>query len=53
MFDNVCIKNLSVSLNLTFVRNKKVKHYIKIKIYKFITSKFWVKSDINDYLIFI
>jgi len=39
------IRLKSVSLNFTFIKNKKVEHYIKIKIHKFIILRF--KSDIN------
>jgi len=39
--------NLSMSLSFTLVRNKKVEHYIKIKVYKFIVLMFWIESDVN------
>jgi len=41
MFSNIDnVKNLSVSLSFTLARNKKVEHYIKIKIHKFIVLRF-------------
>jgi len=43
----VGVRNLSVSLSSTFIRNEKVKHYIRIKIHKSITLKFWIESDVN------
>ena len=41
------LRNLSVSLSLTLVRNEKVEHYIRIKIHKLIVLRFWVESDVN------
>jgi len=34
------VKNLSVSLSPTLVRNEKVEHYIRIKTHKLIVYKF-------------
>jgi len=36
-----------MSLNFALTRNEKVEHYIKIKIHKLITLRFWVEIDIN------
>ena len=43
----IYLRNQSVSLSLTLVRNEKVEYYIKIKIHKPIFLKFWVESDVN------
>jgi len=43
----IFVKNSSVSLSFTVVKNEKVEHYIKIKIHKPIILKFWVKNDVN------
>jgi len=40
-------RNTSVDLSLTSVKNEKVEHYIRIKIYKFIILKFYVEIGIN------
>ena len=37
------VRNQSVSLSLTFTRNEKVEHYIRIKI----ALRFWVESGVN------
>jgi len=43
----VNVRNSSLSLSPTLVRNEKVEHYIRIKIHKPIALRFWVKSDVN------
>jgi len=37
----------SVSLSYTLTKNEKVEHYIRIKTYKLIVLRFWVKSCVN------
>jgi len=34
------VKNLSMSLSLTLVRNEKVEHYIRIKTHKLVVLRF-------------
>jgi len=46
-FREQCIKNSSVSLSPTLVRNEEVEHYIRIKIHKLIVLRFWIESVIN------
>jgi len=41
------VRNPSVSLTPTSVRNEKVEHYIRIKTYKRIVLRFWVESGVN------
>jgi len=41
------VKNSSVILSLTLVKNEKIEHYIKIKTHKLIVLKFWVENDDN------
>ena len=41
------VRNPSVNLSPTLVRNEKVKHYIRIKTYKLIVLRFWVESDVK------
>ena len=43
----ICVRNASVSLSLTWTKNKKVEHYIRIKTYKPIVLRFWVESGIS------
>jgi len=42
-----CVRNPSVILSPTLIRNEKVEHYIRIKTNKFITLRFWVESDVS------
>jgi len=44
---NEIVKNSSVSLNLTLIRNEKVEYYIRIKTHKFIVLKFLVESGVD------
>jgi len=41
------VKNTSVSLSPTLVKNEKVKQYIRIKTHKLIVLRFWVESGVN------
>jgi len=41
------VRNPSVSLSSTLIRNEKVEHYIRIKTHKPIVLRFWVESDIS------
>jgi len=43
----IFVRNPSMSLSLTLIRNEKVEHYIKIKTHKHIALRFWVESDVN------
>jgi len=36
-----------MSLSFILTKNKKVKHYIKIKTHKLIVLRFWVESGVN------
>jgi len=46
-YNKEIIKNPSVNLSLTLTINKKVEHYIGIKIYTLIVLRFWIESDVN------
>jgi len=41
------VRNSSVSLSPTLVRNEQVEHYIIIKTHKPIVLKFWVEIDVD------
>jgi len=41
------VRNPSVSLSPTLVRNEKVEHYIRIKTHKPIALRFWVESGVS------
>jgi len=41
------VRNSSMSLSPTLIKNEKVEYYIRIKIHKFIVLRFWVKSGTN------
>jgi len=41
------VKNSSVILSLTLIRNEKVEHYIRIKTHKSIALRFWVESGVS------
>jgi len=43
----VGVRNPSVILSLTLVRNEKVEHYIRIKTHKPIVFRFWVESGVS------
>jgi len=48
MFEVIIFENPSMSLNRTLSKNEKVEYHIKMKIYKFIIIRFWVKSSVNS-----
>jgi len=41
------VRNPSVSLSPTLIRDEKVEHYIRIKTHKPIALRFWIESDVN------
>jgi len=47
MLNEVSVRNPSVSLSPTLIKNEKVEHYIRIKTHKLITLRFWVESGVN------
>jgi len=42
------VKNPSMSLSSTLIKNDKVEHCIRIKTHKSITLKFWIENSISD-----
>jgi len=41
------VRNSSVSLSPTLIRNEKVEHHIRIKAHKPIALRFWVESGVS------
>ena len=46
-YDDIVVKNPSVSLSPTLTRIEKVEHHIRIKAHKPIALKFWVESGVS------